>query len=227
MSCLTFVVGMASAQEVGPVPYSSIKSPPAIAVDLPDVPDGSGITLEGTYSFFGGRIGRTFKGQSVQSREFYGELFDELVGNPSNPLTLNSDSGASLWIGDPIGSASLALSGISQHPSGSNDPIGAGSISILFDEPVCQFAFKANIKRPMRPISGNYIRGPLRVTFYTAEGNVLGEYVLGRDDSTSFGFSQSTGAIPSISGITVENIDEGGIAVSDMKYNIECMPFVS
>lgn len=227
MSGLILFAGVASAQEVGPVPYSSIKIPPAIAVDLPEVLDSSGITIEGAYSFPGGQIGRTFQGQSVQSHEFYGELFDDVVGSPSEPLTLKNDSSQSLWIGDPIGSASLAVSGIGQRPGGTNDPVGAGSISILLDEPVCQFAFKANIKRPMRPISGDYLRGPLNVIFYTAEGKVLAEYVLGGDGNTNFGFSQSTGAIPSISGIAIENIDEGGIAVSDMKFSVECMPFVS
>jgi hypothetical protein len=223
--CFLLIVTPVVAQEMGMIPYDTITVPPAIPIYRLTTAPASGGPVSGAILFSDGRIGKAFKGLSVQERDFYGELFDNLVGLPEAPLSLEvGESDANLWAGDLESHDGRYISGVSRFGS---RQVGAGSVTILFDEPVCQFGFKARVNSHLRPISGNYLRGPIGITFYSTDGDPLGEFFLGNGGESQFGFSLPTGSIPIVQGLAIENIDADGIQITDMKFLAECMPFVS
>ncbi len=222
-----FDLSSVAAQDMGIVPYGAIPVPPAIWVDQSSSTTGQSGPAGDPIYFSGGEIGKSFEGLAITERDFYGEKFGDLVGQPNSPLTLQFDSGgANLWTGilDKNDKGTSFIAGVTEF---GKQQVGAGSVAIRFDEPICQFGFKARVNTPLRPISGNYMRGPIGVIFYADDGSILGEFLLGKGDIYYYGFSLPAGSIPNVSGVTIENIDEGGVQIFDMKYLADCMPFLS
>jgi hypothetical protein len=165
-----------------------------------------------------------FHGQSLVDRQIGTTRFDLITGAPRNPLALQMDpAGQNLFWAYEDDAASLALQGIGPAGAGRRDGIGEGSIAVLFDRPVCSVGFQTVLEGMLPPgTTGFAERGSVQVSFFSAEGKLLGQRGIDGTGGVSVAYGTETGLPPQISGILIESVDDGGIFVDNLKYAFNC-----
>ncbi len=164
-----------------------------------------GTNYNGLLVIDGVAFGERFAGQTVTANGVY----DQLGGSPSGPLTLLAGAaGQNLSVfNSPAGPV---LAGLGPLGFPANDGIGEGAISILF--PTLQSEFG------LRLTGGN--GGSAFVSFFGADGNVLGSTTLSDLPLlSSFGFARE-GGVADIRGVSFWNADVTGLGLAGIRFNV-------
>lgn len=212
---LACALGTAQAAAINQISYGDVSGVGTIGFD--SVPGGP--VLDGVVQIGAAKFGEHFKGQSVGTSG----LFDTLSGAPVGPLNLLSggvDKNLYLTQG---GLAGLGAAGRLGDPCLdpddpdcvppvlSDDAIGEGAISILFDGDQSEFGFEL--------LGAN--QGLLHLAFFRIDGSLIERLDPIRLDLglQTFGFRRS-GGVKDIAGISIWNEDEGGLTFDGLKFDV-------
>ncbi len=204
--------------------YENLVAPPAILEPFTQLGGSASGAIDGLVKSGAATFANHFSGQSRADRRVGTTQFDLVVGSPRKPLALQTDAaGQNLFWGYEDDAASLTLQGIGPAGAKRKDGIGEGSIAVLFDMPVCSVGFQT-VLEGMMPLgaTGFAEHGPVQVSFYSADGNLLGQRGIDGTGAQSVAFGTEPGLPPQISGILIESVDDGGIFVDNMKYIFDC-----
>jgi hypothetical protein len=157
----------------------------------------------------GASFAEHFQGQTLGTGTISNH--DSLSGVPDNPLTLvPGASNQNLVLVGDITDAVLAGNGPDAHPN--NTGIGEGAVSFLFDSDVSDFV-----------IDGvGFYGGEITFLFFGRDGSDLG--MIGSTPggvNATFAF-RSSGT--SIAGVSVFNLDEGGIGLDNLAFSFDTTP---
>lgn len=158
-------------------------------------------------------FGEYFTGQTVGTN---GD-FDTLSGLPSGTLQLNA--GAPNQNINAIEGAggipnNTAISGLGPTGFPNSSSIGEGAISILFDFDQSEFGFEI--------IGAN--SGTAHIQFFTRNGSLFDDIMLDLGAGTSsWGFLTDDNS-QAIAGVSITNIDAGGIGYDNFIYDTEGRP---
>lgn len=217
------------AQQFGikEVTYAEIEAftPSVITFDPLGVGDIDSVLSEQRVSF-----GERFEGQSLRPKQDHRLIWHETLADesPDSPLRLRSGfAGHNLAVDYDPHWGSLALMPLGPEPVGRE---GTGTLAILFDEPICFVAFRTAIDGLSRFGSGNetflrsYPEGSLNIRFYDTEGRRISSFMrsIGPEGPIAVGYMQSGQADAQIAGIFLQNLDLGGIAIDDLRFDPVC-----
>ena len=166
----------------------------------------SGTNYDSVIDLPGVAFGEHFAGQTLS---FSGD-FDVLSGTPSAPLALVAGQpGRNLSV---FGSANSGTGNLLEGngPAGfpASAAIGEGAIAILFSADQREVGFD------LRGGSG----GSATVRFFRRDGSLISTITLDNLAETAYGFRRFF-IIKDIAGVTIENIDAGGIGLDNVRFN--------
>lgn len=202
---LACAVGTAQAAAINQISYGSVNGVGTIGFDA--IPGGP--VLDEVVQIGAAKFGEHFKGQTVGSSG----LFDALSGTPGRPLSVVSggvDKNLYLTQGGLAGLGAAPREG--DPPELSEDAIGEGAISILFDGDQSEFGFQL--------FGGNPI-SKLTLAFFRYDGSLIEQVVLSNlgNGDASFGFQRERGT-KDIAGISIWNEDVGGLIFDGLKFDV-------
>lgn len=190
-------------------------------VDFSGIPGSGnpGLNIDSILTLDGVSFAERFQGQTLGvAVNGVGDEQDTLSGTPASPLTLVP--------GAPNQNLNVFESSIVDPRLNGNGPlgfpdfsgIGEGAISLLFDHDVAEFIVDAE----------GFNGGVIKYQFYARNGALLDMLDLGPFGSTSgspvnqtFAF-RSTGAL--IAGVSVTNLDNGGVGMDNLRFQSEAVP---
>ncbi len=197
-------LGNAIALPVNQVSYGSLTGTGLITFD--DVAGGTapGTNYDVIFESDGADFGEHFLGQTIT----YNGNFDTIEGSPSGDLSLVTGSpGQNLNIFDYNGSNVLTGLGPVGFPD--YDAIGEGAFSVLFDYDQSEFGFDL--------VGGD--SGSATIDFFSRDGSLISSFNLTGLSNQSYGFKRE-GNIKDIAGISIYNIDEGGIGFDNLLHDV-------
>ena len=175
----------------------------SIVHDFNTLPTGN---VDGLLSLPGASYGERLAGQTLGAS---GNL-DTLGGSPTSPLSLVS-GGAGLNLHVVLFGGSNVLAGCGNLVCPTNEAIGEGAVTALFDQDTDVFGFL---------VVGSD-GGTATWQFFDRGGVSLGTLTLGLSNSF-FGFRVTSGN--QIAAVSMTNDDEGGIGVDDVTFNETAAP---
>ncbi len=185
---------------------------------------------DGVLAYPGVTFGERFYGQTLKIKQDDGLVWHEVLDHkvPAAPLRPQAGAGGQNLAIRPDGHwGSLAL-----HPLGP-DPgrnLGTGALAIRFDPPVCFLAFRTGIDGMSRHANVNNTvlrgkaEGSLNIRFYNAEGGQLASFMrsYNPEGAVALGYMQAGQAEAQIAGVFLQNLDLGGIAIDDLRFDPLC-----
>lgn len=225
--------GAASAEgALVPIPYGSLRVPPATAVDFEGLVTHSTAVaaIDGAFATQGIAFGESFAGQTVgRQTGIDGGLHDHVTGDPTAPLAVvPGPVGRNLAIApsDPhFGSSVMVATG----PGGETSNVhGEGALALLFDQDQCQFGIKVYLDAFGPANSTAEAFGKVNMSFYDRNGTLI-EVVrrANADGLVRMAFRRNANVGADIAGVLIQNLDAGGIAVDDIRISPDCAPAVS
>jgi hypothetical protein len=187
-------------------------------------PDDALLKLEGV------SFGERFLGQTVRAQQddqlVWHEVLD--ITEPTLPMqAVPGSRGHNLVIRRDSHWGSLAL-----HPLGpmTGNNVGTGTLAIHFDPPVCYLAFRTGIDGMSRLgwVNNTILRGKpegsLSLIFYDAGARRIAKFMrsYNPEGAIEIGYMQTGQVDPQISGVLLQNLDLGGIAIDDLRFDPEC-----
>jgi hypothetical protein len=171
----------------------------SVSLFAPDLVDGfqdlSVGQLPGILVRDGFSIGESFAGQTVDGGN--GAGFETIVGAPTVPLQLNTPTaGDGLYVSEAI-NGNRTLAGLANGIT--NDDIGEGAISFLFDHPARAFALSFNSDDD----------DAIWLVAFARDGSVVDSLFVPRSLRPISFISDNVG----VQGISITNVDELGITV--------------
>jgi hypothetical protein len=220
---------VAFAQQFGikEITYAEIEEFTKLAIDFDQSGRGD---IDGIFSESGVSFAERFEGQSLKIKQDDRLVRHETLDDesPNSPLRLVPGlAGHNLAVGYDKHWGSQALLPLGPHLSGRD---GTGALAIFFDEPVCFVAFRTAIDGLSRyaNVNSSILRGKeegsLNIRFYNAEGQQLASFMrsYNPEGPIEVGYMQSGQAVAQISGIFMQNLDLGGIAIDDFRFDPNC-----
>jgi hypothetical protein len=185
----------------------AVQAAPIIEVDYDTLPVTGLITftgLSGNYNNIivlpGASFGEHFQGQTVTASV---NDFDELSGNPSDPLTLVAGP-----VDENLAVEDGVLKGVGPLGFPDQDAIGEGAIGVRFATAQKTFGFQT--------IGGN--AGNIYISFFRADGSTISTLTLASLPLIgSYGFERE-GDVSDIAGFSIYNDDDGGIGIDNLKF---------
>ena len=187
-------------------------------------PEDSLLRLDGV------AFGERFLGQTVRPQQDDELVWHEVLEakTPVAPLqAMPGPRGHNLAIRRDSHWGSLAL-----HPLGpkTGSGLGTGTLAISFDPPVCYLAFRSGIDGMSRFgwVNNTILRGKpegsLSLIFYDIHARRIGMFMrsYNPEGAIEVGYMQTGQADPQISGVLLQNLDLGGIAIDDLRFDPEC-----
>ncbi|HOZ33900.1 MAG TPA: hypothetical protein PLM52_13555 [Tabrizicola sp.] len=175
-------------------------------------------------------FGERFRGQLVVAKQDDALVWHEVLQEktPYSPLeAAPGPRGQNLRIAPDGHWGSLAL-----HPLGpvAAHSLGTGTLAIRFDPPACYVAFRSGIDGMSRLgwVNNTILRGKsegsLSILFYNEGGDLLANFMrsYNPEGPIEVGYLQSGQADAQIAGILLQNLDLGGIAIDDLRFDPEC-----
>lgn len=209
----------AAAADIAPIPYQEVEALTHGRVGfnlLPDLPE-PGHNLNHGYAFAGGRIGERFTGQRLLRVEGPESPHDRLEGQPDAPLTLETGApgqGLSISFHRAFRSSALYPLGPLAYPD--MRARGEGAAAVLLTRDACAFALKIHTEYVDELGTNTGHVGAATVTFWSRNGRQLARFALKPQGGiNTYGFLSDTA---DIAGVTVENLDPGGISVDDIRF---------
>jgi hypothetical protein len=206
-----FAPAVALADPINLVDYSSLSGNQLVTFDdLPITPvppgaQGVGLYFPGVVVDSGVAFAEKFVGQT-QGANFD---FDTLSGTPTGPLTL-SPGAAGQNVNLITYEGGNVLTGVGVLGNLDADGIGEGALSFLFSSDQSQFGFQL--------VGGD--GGDADLSFFRADGSLIQTVTVNNLADAFYGF-QSDGGLKDIRGVSITNLDEGGIGVDNIKYDVE------
>lgn len=151
----------------------------------------------------GAQYGERFDGQF-----FFTGGFDTLSGTPSGPLTLLPGAAAQNLelVSEPFG-GSITIAGCSIANCPNVNAIGEGALSVFLSSDTDVFGFD---------VAGSD-GGVGRFQFFSRSGNILGDITIASLSDSFFGFRTTAGE--RIAGVSLTNMDLGGIGFDNVTFN--------
>jgi hypothetical protein len=182
------------------------------------------------FSFPGLRIGERFAGQTLTKKQddmlVWHDVLDQATPEaPLRPLPGAPGQGLAIRFDGNCGSG--ALHGLGPR-AGTN--LGTGTLALHFDPPVCYVAFRTAIDGMSRfgNVNNTILRGraegSLSLLFYDRDGRRLANFMrsYNPEGPIAIGYMQAGQADPQIAGVLLQNLDLGGIAIDDLRFDPEC-----
>lgn len=216
----------AGGQGVEVLPYDALAPLLPGRVDFDDLPalPEPGHNLNHGYAAPGARVGERFTGQGlrvVPGPE--GGQHDGLTGQPTAPLALDTgapDEGLSISFHRAFRSNAVYPLGPRRWPV--PDARGEGALAVLFARDVCAVALRLHTEYVNALGSNTGHVGDVTVTFHARDGRQIARTRHAPGGGiTGYGFARP-GRMADIAGITLTNLDKGGIAVDDIRFG--CVP---
>lgn len=207
--------GMAAAQTVGPLPYEELQKRPHLRVDFDSLPQVSepGHVLNAPLRYPGLWIGEHLTGQLVQGLALGAERFDQILGLPVLPVTVQpGPTEQSVTIASHRGFGSNALFPVGPYGAQRRDGRGEGALAIVFDHPQDAFGLKLHADYA-DPLGTAPLPGTAHITFYDPAGQPMARIELSLGPGVMSLAWQTSGLIGAL---TLETTDPGGIAVDDL-----------
>ena len=205
VASLALVLALPAAAQVTTVDYASLTGGEIVGFD--DIAGGSapGTNYDSVFVSNGVGFGDHFVGQTVS--DVGG--FDRLDGAPSGSLSLVSGAaGRNLDVFVQGSSQVLAGIGSAGYPNFAG--IGEGAFALIFSSDQSQFGFQL--------VGGD--GGSATVSFFARDGSLIGSIGVSGLANSFYGFSRDGGA-RGIAGISIANNDLAGIAVDNLKHDVE------
>lgn len=193
------------AAPINQVPYASLTGTQLITFD--DIAGGAapGTNYNGIVVSGGASFAERFAGQTNSPS---GD-FDVLSGAPTGPLTLvTGTSGQNLVV--LLNEGTQVLAGLGPLGFPDFDAIGEGAFAILFTTDQSEFGFQL--------VGGD--GGAATLGFFARDGLLIDQIVLGGLANTFYGFTRE-GGLKDIAGISIFNADPGGIAIDNIKHDVQ------
>ncbi len=192
-----------SAAAVNQVSYASLTGTGLIDFEaLPHVGD-AGQNYDAIFEADGTDFAERFVGQVLT----YDGDFDVLSQTPTGPLTLQAGAaGQNIDLLDYTPGGNV-LTGLGHLGYPDFSAIGEGAFTLLFDFDQAEFGF--------RVVGGN--SGTATVDFYKRNGTLIDTVGLTGLSDGYYGFSRE-GGITDIAGVSIYNLDGGGIGFDDIKH---------
>ncbi|MBK1635219.1 hypothetical protein [Rhodovulum adriaticum] len=214
------------AQAVQTLPYDALApllSGRADFDDLPALPE-PGHNLDHGYATAGARLGERFAGQALRMAPGpENGLHDGVTGRPTAPLTLETgapDAGLSVSFHRAFRSNAVYPLGPRRWPV--PEGRGEGALAIWLARDACAVALRLHTEY-VDALGRNADHvGDVTVTFYARDGRKLARLRHAPGGGiTGYGYLRA-GQTADIAGITVTNLDKGGIALDDIRFG--CVP---
>lgn len=200
---------------------------------MPDVLDFEAVQhlpAAGLLAFQGVSFGERFAGQGLKNKQDdlldWHDVLDQK--SPAAPLTVvPGAAGHNLTIRPDPAWGSLALFPLGPKRGGA---LGTGALAIRFDPPVCFLAFRTAIDGMSRygNVNNTILRGKeegsLNIRFYDDQGRQLASFMrsYNPEGPVALGYMQAGQAEAQIAGVFLQNLDLGGIAIDDLRFDPQC-----
>ncbi|MBI4652594.1 PEP-CTERM sorting domain-containing protein [Candidatus Desantisbacteria bacterium] len=198
------VAGVVNANPINVVDYSSLTGIGLITFD--DVAGGPapGTNYDNLFESDGAMFGEHFAGQTLS----YNGNSDVLSGAPTGG-TLNLVAGSASQNLNVFNYSSNVLTGLGPLGFPDFDAIGEGAISLVFDNDQSEFGFQL--------LGGDM--GSAYIYFYARNASLIDTIQLNNLSDSYYGFSRE-GGVNDIAGISIYNLDGGGIGFDNLKHDV-------
>lgn len=216
----------AQAQAVEDAPFEVVAQTVRGRVDFGFLPDRPypGYNFDQGFAFEGGKIGEHFAGQTVVPLPHDGDLFDDVKGAPTAPLSLRMGPPGqtlSLTLHRAFGKNALYPIG----PLGQPDPKarGEGVVAFWFAQDICAFALRIHTEYTDALGSSAGHRGAVQLRFFARDGALIANRNKRLPEGISdLGFLREGGRAD-IAGVQVLNLDPGGISLNDIHFGCQAL----
>lgn len=206
---ITFFTGIAFSAPVNIVDYGTLTGTELI--DFEDLPQiaGPGTNYDSVFISGGAAFAERFVGQTLSISGY----FDILSGTPDGSLTLQvgaAGQNIDIFAGTYGGVYGNILNGLGYLGFPDGNAVGEGAFAVLFSTDQSQFGFKL--------VGGN--GGNAYIDFFRRDGSLIDSITVSGLADLYYGFERE-GGIQDIAGISIYNDDFGGIALDDLKHDVE------
>ncbi|MFC3087785.1 hypothetical protein [Tabrizicola soli] len=184
--------------------------------------------LGGLLVYPGLAIGERFAGQSLMARQDDMLVWHEVLedSSPDAPLTALPAPAP----GDLVFRHEGHWNSVALHGVGPGGVPGTGTLALSFDPPVCYLAFRSAIDGMSRfgEVNNTILRGKpegsLNLRFFDVEGRLLANFMrsYNPEGPIAVGYIQSGQAEAMIAGVLLQNLDLGGVAIDDLRFDPLC-----